>query len=324
MRWLGILLGLFAALAANEAAAQESSVLSVGVTGRVSAEGLESPTVVLGISSVSKMIVKLAQAPLSAEAVSGMIADTDVDLAHLLSLNILREDSGLYYIDFNYTSARDHKIFEDVGYRYARSLAEEYKNEWRSFAGLFDTYPVKTVPREMIAYAIIGAYSLDWDGLNIAAENEYMASTPETPRGRYILWAKEKSDEVSLARLYWGSHNSQFGGLTLTSFGDHAAIPRFGFPDFAWRMNAYLRRLGQAPLFIGVDEPLRETASNSLATYGDLMMADVTRILKALRRGAGTTADIVKASEVPLERVAPLLYCLNKCAISAARTKLCG
>ena len=48
----------------------------------------------------------------------------------------------------------------------------------------------------------------------------------------------EEITENSLERIYWGSHNSTYGSVQLTSFGDHFS-PRYALPDLLWRLSSH-------------------------------------------------------------------------------------
>ena len=66
---------------------------------------------------------------------------------------------------------------------YASLLVAEYENNWSEFAEIFSQYGVETVPEGAIAYAIIGAFSLDRDGLTITAERNYRVTAENMPLG---------------------------------------------------------------------------------------------------------------------------------------------
>ena len=66
---------------------------------------------------------------------------------------------------------------------YASLLVTEYENNWSEFEEVFSQYGVETVPEGAIAYAIIGAFSLDRDGLTITAERNYRVTAENMPLG---------------------------------------------------------------------------------------------------------------------------------------------
>jgi len=48
--------------------------------------------------------------------------------------------------------------------------------------------------------------------------------------------ARQPVPPEEVRRLYWGSHNYH-DTLAVTTFGDHAAVPRVGLPDQYWGMK---------------------------------------------------------------------------------------
>jgi len=104
------------------------------------------------------------------------------------------------------------------------------------------------VAESELFYIVLGCFSLDWDGLDLTRERGYRTAAQRTIDGRsFTPWAKEKGVEVSLRGLYRGSHNQERTDVTLTTFGDHHALPRFGLPDLLWNSGEAFRRYGDVP-----------------------------------------------------------------------------
>ena len=138
----------------------------------------------------------------------------------------------------------------------------------------------------MIAYFLLGCVSLDWDGLAVTDEKKYRKTTEERFDGSYVP-AAEELGETSLEKIYWGSHNEEFGGVHFTSFGDHHALPRMLFPDLLWNVPGLSSRYPEA-----VRNAHRELLSDSLRRGG----AKIGRMMLALREGPKAAGDLARAA----------------------------
>ena len=144
--------------------------LQVGVTGTNTLTGLDDPVAVARMPEVSKLLQDIADQPRSAGYIRGALRDSQVNLKRLLALGLLKKFGGAYAINFNYLTLEDHATLVKVLTPYAEQFAQIYRNRWAEFEAIFAAYSAPGVSKEEVAYAVIGAMSLDWDGLDITAE----------------------------------------------------------------------------------------------------------------------------------------------------------
>jgi hypothetical protein len=157
-----------------------------------------------------------------------------------------------------------------------------------------------------LAYAVIGAMSLDWDGLDLTADKN-LRITADNLRGDrdFLIWAKEQSSEINARELYWGSHNTVVDGIRFTTFGDHYSLPRLGLPDLLWSTNNRVANIDAAP------RTLRVSVYKALAPYyQDDFLGDAGTMLSAMREGALTIDSISRLTGIGKERTEAILTLL--------------
>lgn len=281
--------------------------LSVGITGTNTLTGLNDPIRVLRMTEVSHLMQDIADAPRDRTFIRDALAGSEVDLDKLVSLGLIREHRGAYVIGFPYFTKEDHELFVSVLDPYASLLVADYEDNWSEFEAIFSQYGVASVPQGALAYAILGAFSLDWDGLTITAERNYRVTADNMPLGfDFIPWAKEQASPDSLKGIYWGSHNAVYDGMRFVTFGDHVPRARVGFPDFMWSVNGGIRRMQ------GRTTDLARAAQKALQPYYQTdAMTDIGNILFAMREGAATPEEIADRSGTDPTRVEGLLHLLE-------------
>jgi hypothetical protein len=219
--------------------------LQIGVTGNNALSGLDDPVTVAKIPEVSKLLQAIADEPRSVDFIERSLRDSKANLNLLVELGLLKEWYGRYAISFNYLTVEDHQLLMTVLAPFAESLAQSFRDRWPEFEAAFRAYDAQGVAMGDLAYVIVGAFSLDWDGLDITAEKDLRITADELPQGRdFVIRAKEQSGQISTKGLYWGSHNTVVEGVRFTTFGDHhslprLALPRFRHPTVCWRVIAH-------------------------------------------------------------------------------------
>jgi hypothetical protein len=247
-RKLFFLLPLGIALVAAQASAQLQSAplpLTHGVTGNES--GLPDrlrPSTVLGQRAVQEVLLEVARAPrdaafvntrLAAAALKPLPAYTADDL---VAGGYLRRDGNLYHIAFALFTQDDVHNLRAVVADEVRSLAADYQAHGDEFRRIFRDFPPEQLPA--VAYFVIGCFSLDWDGMDIAHDHHYAILQEDL--GRPLVWAEQRG-ELNLKEIYWGSHNDDSAAMVFTSFGDHYSLPRMALPDLFWLMNSAAQKL---------------------------------------------------------------------------------
>jgi hypothetical protein len=286
----------------------EDIKLQVGITGNNTLRGLDDPVTVAQMPEVSRLLQAVADEPRSAEFIGQSLRDSEADLDRLVELGLLKEWDGRYAISFNYLTVEDHDLLMTALAPFAESLAQSYRDRWPEFEASFSAYDAQGVAAGEIAYALIGAFSLDWDGLDITAEKDLRITADNLPLGReFVVWAKEKSSEINTKGLYWGSHNTVVEGVRFTTFGDHHSLPRLGFPDLLWSTSSRVAKIDDAPRSLGMS-----VYKALVPYYQNDFLKDAGAILRLLRQGPVTGQSVSAMAGVGQERSDALLELLQE------------
>lgn len=282
--------------------------VDVGVTGGSNKTGLEDPVTVLRRPEIGRLMQDIADAPRDRNFINAALKDSDVDLKRLVSLGLLAKNNGTYVLNFPYFTREDTERLVAVLTPYAEQFAQLYRDDWAAFSELFSQYDIKSVPEGALAYAIIGAFSLDWDGLTVTAENNYRITADNMPQGQdFIVWAKERPDGEFLKGLFWGSHNWVVNDVRFTTFGDHTPGLRVGIPDFLWRVSTAIHQYhGET------SEEAAQALVNILRPYYlTKTLEDLGPILLALRDGEATADAVAEKTAIDSEQTRNLLTLLE-------------
>jgi hypothetical protein len=303
--WLRAALTVVIALLLSPlAAASEERPLQVGVTGSSPKEDRKNPSAILGEPAVQALVLDLAEQPRPRAEVEKALAGHFFTVEDMIAVGLVREDGARLAIDFNLLTVEDQRQILAVSERWGRDLAEAFLAERERFEELAAAHTQTHVPKGHLLYIVLGCFSLDWDGLEVTKSLGYRAGPQRTIDGHsFTPWAKERGADVSLRGLYWGSHNASTSQATLTTFGDHEALPRFGLPDMLWPTRKLLsgfpdRREWQA------------AGGRLVAAYLRDAFEDAARVMFALR-SEGLSKDALHEAtgvdEVKLERLLALL-----------------
>jgi len=285
-------------IAATEQLQAGEITLQVGITGNNRLEGLQDPVTVAQIPEVSELLQVIADKPRTADYIEQSLDESKVDLQLLVELGLLKQWDGGYAISFNYLTLEDHDVLVTTLTPFAESLARLYRDRWSEFESVFKAYDVESVDMGELAYAVIGAMSLDWDGLDITADKDLRITADNLPGGRdFVIWAKEQSSDKNVRELYWGSHNTIVDGIQFTTFGDHYSLPRLGLPDLLWSTSNRVVKIDAASHTLGM------SIYRALAPYyQDDFLTDTGAVLSALRESAGTIDSIAGSTGIDKER----------------------
>lgn len=266
--------------AATAVSSEDQGPLSFGVTGSNPSEPTRNPTAMLRPPEVQHLILAIAERPHTRAEIETALADQFFTVDDMVAVGLLREEAGTFWIDFNLLRIADQQRLLDVSEGMGRDLAQaflEHRGELEAIAR------GREQPGDLSAeflFIVLGCFSLDWDGLELTEEKGWRLGAQRVIEGsEFTPWAKERGVEISLEGLYWGSHNSSAGGATLTTFGDHHSLPRFGLPDLVWSNSTSFR--GYEDL-----EEEERTAAQMLAAYERDVMADVGRVMMELVKAA--------------------------------------
>lgn len=281
---------------------QEPAPLRVGITGSISEMVPDSlhPVRQLARPAVRSLVLELAGGALPPGAVQDRLAGSGLEVAALRASGILREQDGTYALGFGLFTREDVQRLSEVGERYgavlAASLLEHRDRLDQPIAGM--TAP--GVSEEQTRYIVVGCFMLNWLAGPIGRElGLATAARPHGNGGEYALWAMDRP-RASLEGLYWGSHNDYRDGYVLTSFGDHAALPRQAFPDLLRRMRGAVLRVGPAP---AADDGLAGLAAGLAAARIDGIGDDAGAIMLALRNGPLGPTELLATTGIDPHRL---------------------
>jgi hypothetical protein len=259
---------------------EDQGPLSIGVTGSNPSEPTRNPTAILRPPEVQHLILEIAERPHTRTEIETALADQFFTVDDMVAVGLLREEAGTFWIDFNLLRVADQQRILDVSEGLGRDLAEAFLEQREELEAIARG---REQPGDLSAeflYIVLGCFSLDWDGLDLTEEKGWRLGAQRVIDGSsFTPWAKERGVEISLQGLYWGSHNSSADGTTLTTFGDHHSLPRFGLPDLLWSNSTSFRRYENL-----VEE--EKLAAQMLAAYEQDVMADVGRVMMELGREA--------------------------------------
>ncbi len=275
--------------------------LSVGVTGSAPSEPSRNPAEILRSAEIQALVLAIAERPHSRAEIEAAISGQDFTVDDMVAVGLLRSEADAYWIDFNLLRVQDQlqilALSEELGSNLAAELLER-RNELEAIAMSHEQ------PGEFSAeflFFVLGCFSLDWDGLDLTEERGWRLGAQRTIDGHeFTPWAKERGAEISLRGLYWGSHNDLVGDTTLTSFGDHHSLPRFGLPDLFWLNSTSFR---------GVEGLAEETraATQLLAAYEQDVKRDIAQVMMELGRQAMSAQALAKRTAIEDGKIARIL-----------------
>ena len=222
----------------------------------------------------------------------------------MVAVGLLREQDGEYWIDFNLLRVDDQQRIIEVSTEAGRDLARALLRRADELRGVAGNHLQPGNLTAEFLYFALGCFSLDWDGLSLTAERGWRLGAQRVIDGlAFTPWAKERGAEVSLQGLYWGSHSSSAGDVTLTTFGDHHSLPRFGLPDLLWSNKTSF------PRFEGLEDE-KAAAARLLSAYERDVMTDVAGVMMVLgsdAMDAETLGELTGIATTKLERLLAFL-----------------
>jgi hypothetical protein len=298
------LLLLIACASVSAVNSEDQGPLSLGITGSTPSEPTRNPTAILRPPEVQRLILAIAERPHSRAEVEAVVADQFFTIDDMVAVGLLREDADTLWIDFNLLRIVDQQQILAVSESMGQDLAAAFLHRQEELEAIARGREQSSDLLAEFLYFTLGCFSLDWDGLDLTEERGWRLGAQRVIDGReFTPWAKERGAEVSLQGLYWGSHNLSAGGTTVTTFGDHHSLPRFGLPDLLWRNSTSFRGFEEL-------EEEEKVAAQMLAAYEPDVMADVGRVMMELGKenlDAGTLGERTGIEESKLGRILAFL-----------------
>jgi len=253
--------------------------------------------------AVQALLLDIARAPRDRAYVDAALRGTDVTAERLAAIGLIRQADSAYRLAFSLLTAEDRAVIRTAAEREGRLLAGYVLAHRQAIESLITEAKLPARDVKAAAFFLVGCVSLDWDGLNLVEDRKYLARGGE---GEFIPSAWQPVPPEDVRRLYWGSHNYH-DSLAVTTFGDHAAVPRVGLPDLFWGMK------------LAAPDPVQARARRAVE---GLVRREATRVMLALRDGpknlAGLAAAVGSEQEL-LKDMLALLASLDYVAESAGR-----
>jgi hypothetical protein len=252
--------------------------------------------------SVQALLLDIARAPRDRAYVDAALQGTDVTAERLAAIGLIREADSAYRLAFSLLTAGDRAIIRTAAEREGRLLAGHVLTHRQAIEALITEAKLPAGDWKAAAFFLVGCVSLDWDGLNLVEERKYLA---RGGKDEFVPSAWQPVPPEEVRRLYWGSHNYH-DTLAVTTFGDHAAVPRVGLPDLFWGMT------------LAAPDPVQARARRAVE---GLVRREATRVMLALRDGPKDLAGLAAAGveQAPLKDMLALLASLDYVAESAGR-----
>ena len=295
----------FALWASPLMAQNDEPPLQVGVTGSSPSDNSKNTSAILSSVEMQRLILDISEKPISRADLEKAVAGRFFTVEDMVATGLVREEEGLFYIDFNLLRIEDQKSILEISEQVGRELATAFLARRGDFDKLAQSHAQPHVGDGELFFIVLGCFSLDWDGLNMTEARGYRAGAQRTIDGQsFTPWAKEKGTSVSLKGLYWGSHYSEQSQATFTSFGDHHATPRFGLPDMLWNLSAAFQHYEN-------NADGRRAARRMLSVYVRDALDDVGLVMFALAERDLTVEEIIAATGIDPEKLERLLKLLE-------------
>jgi hypothetical protein len=274
-------------LATSIVNAQDTALpLQTGITGSTPSEDRSNPVYMLGFADVQRLILDIAERPATRSHIDAVIRGKGFGLEDMVKVGLLRKERDLYWLDFNLLRVSDQQAIMQASEGAGRDLAQAFLARRHDFEALAAGHRQPGVGAQELLYIVLGCFSLDWDGLDLTERRGYRERAQRTIDGQsFTPWAKEKGSGASFKGLFWGSHNSTRSRVTFTTFGDHHAVPRFGFPDMLRGTRGAFTQYQSVPL-------AQRAGGALLAAYAGDALDDVAVVMELLRSRARSRMEL--------------------------------
>lgn len=290
---------------------------SYGITGSSHPIETENPSYYFSRPEIQALIVDMIPGPVPISEIEDRMRHVDgVTEDDLFRTGLIRKEGGRAYIGFALNTESDILSIRETIQKPLQAMTAMYFEQSAELSRILDDYPADTVAKGKLAFVILGAFSLDWDGLYLTAEKGYRA---RPPRGRgHFFRADEQTENATMRAIYKGSHNLPAGlyqfsipfDSTFTSFGDHYRRGRAAFPDIFWQPRAW---------YSEAERPLVEALSifsDEESSYGGFISeqtaAQIAEVLYALREAPADIQSIGKIVNLETGRLASVLVLLEE------------
>lgn len=235
---------------------------------------------------VQRALLSFAEGPQEAGVFAAALRGSGLTHSDLERLQLIRRYGDRFALDFWLSTREDLDTIRAVAEVEGKGLAAAVLERRDEIEALLERIPQPGADPATLAFFLVGCVSLDWDGLNLTAEQGYRT---EPGPGEYLPRAREPGGGGSRRGLYWGSHNMH-QPTALTTFGDHDAV-RYGFPDLLWRVGRTLNGM-EAP------EGLKPHIADLVDSWEGALLRQVGSLMLHLRDGDRTRDELAQAAEL--------------------------
>jgi len=229
----------WAANAASDPAAAKPRRYVSGYAGTLPKDPKDLARTYFNQPAVRTLIYALESRSVPVAEAKAMLAGAPGILDDLVRLKLVAVSGDQVRLGFAYFNAADMRLVHAVAARHVPSLVAAYRAKAPAFEAIWARYPVASVERRKLAFALIAGVGLNWDGLDLLFDEGWRKpQLVSGPDWQYGFFASEDVGDIDYKGFYWGS--SAFpGGLSVSpplplafvSFGDPQSDPRMNFPD---------------------------------------------------------------------------------------------
>ena len=160
-------------------------------------------------------------------------------LSRLERCGLVKEEGGLYRPSFAIFTREDWELLAPIVDRLALSVAEIIRSSADAVRGVLEALTI--VRRGLwfpeLDYIVVGALALDYEALDVLAEEGLMVKAKRMSGGEYVFTGFE-AGIVNLKAGWMWDHTSKFGRYFFSTHGRlPPAGPRLALPDIAWLWN---------------------------------------------------------------------------------------
>ncbi len=180
-----------------------------------------NPLPTLKDEEIGELILELNRYPSKKGKLISENDDLKEEIEKLIDLGALREEEERVYVNFTFLDAEDSEYILKECDPFAEDLTDNILQNREHLFEVLGKYRNPNIPKEKLAFFVIGCYLLDWGSLEMFRAWSIADNKKEQPGGNeYTLWGEEEV-EMMLKRIYWGGHAMKGDKFTFHTFGDH-------------------------------------------------------------------------------------------------------
>jgi hypothetical protein len=266
----------------------QDSVISTGVTGSITASGLDDPQYVLSFLPVQRMMLEATRHSLSKADIEKAVQGTPVTLDRLIRLELLRKERDTYLLNYLLLTKEDQRMMYRLCAGYGQSLADAFRLHKGEFDQIFSRYS-NASQRPQLMFDLIAGVALNWGGLDVTTDLGYRIQPPHHANGDvYFVHSAEVGAQLDFKGLYLDSETAPGSKMSFSTFGDGVSSPRLqGLPDVFDGIESAVEDWRNSP---DVYASLRSEYISLLLTAID----DAGQVMNAVANGADTDAAVAE------------------------------